>query len=396
MIKDTKQRLFEMMERVGGMKLNEGNSLPPGFQTNDFIDLESFATTPNVKENIEGVGLNPADIQTITDKRKSDAPRDREDPYIHKKTIEIVDMGGNKIDDKKLAALFTERPLTLLGTNEKVGKTNILKISLPAYKGLFFDEKNKEFKVVDTCPNAGRCKDYCFQQKGRSVMYDNAAMSKSKILNFLLNHWDEFRYKLIDEIETARINNERKGLTTIVRWHDSGDFISDKYLELAMDIARRTPNVLHYAYSKMVSSAKKANVPDNFIFRFSIDPDSPETHLIDKLKDKHADVVPKQVFKDYINVIKKPILNKKGEQVLKQGKPEYKNIYQYKSPEALNQLKDFMAKFYDIDRNTVISSDEMLKKPEQGKNLWNVIVTPSDADTAAHRQDVLGVYLLIH
>jgi hypothetical protein len=38
----------------------------------------------------------------------------------------------------------------------------------------------------------------------------------------------------------------------------------------------------------------------------------------------------------------------------------------------------------------------MLKKPEQGKNLWNVIVTPSDADTAAHRQDVLGVYLLIH
>lgn len=38
----------------------------------------------------------------------------------------------------------------------------------------------------------------------------------------------------------------------------------------------------------------------------------------------------------------------------------------------------------------------MNKIPEEGNNKWNVIVTPSDADTAAHRKDVLGVYLLKH
>jgi hypothetical protein len=385
-----------MMERVGGMKINENGSLPPGFNDSDFIDLEKFVGSPTLEEDIEGVGLQPANVKTIIDKRMGSAPRDREDPYIHKKTIDIVDMNGKAIDENRLAKEFTQRPLTLLGTNEKVGKTGILKISLPAYKGLFFDEKNKEFKIVDTCPNAGNCKAYCFQQKGRSVMYNDAAMSKSRILNFLLNHWDDFKYKVIDEIETAKYKNEKMGIETIMRWHDSGDFISDKYLELAMEIARKTPDVLHYAYTKMVSSAKAANVPSNFIFRYSIDSGSPETHLIDKLKDKHADVVPREIFKNYIEVIKEPILNKKGVQVVKNGVPEYKNIYRYKSNEALNQLKDLISKFYDIDRNSIITSDEMNKIPNEGVNKWNVIVTPSDPDTAAHRQDVLGVYLLIH
>ena len=60
-------------------------------------------------------------------------------------------------------------------------------------------------------------------------------------------------------------------------------------------------------------------------------------------------------------------------------------------------LKNAMAAFYEIDVNTILSFEEMMGEDEnKGVNIWNVIVTPSDADTAAHRNDVLGVYLLIH
>lgn len=387
MKKDTRQRLFEMMNRVGGMPvINETNTLPPGITNNDIITLDDFIDSNNIQEDTTGVQMQPADLQKIVSKRKSDAPRDREDPYIHSKTIDIIDKNGDEINQEELKRIITQRPQTLLSSNEKVGKTGILKISLPAYKGLYYDEKDKQFKVVNTCPNAGECKIYCYQQKGRSVMYDNAAISKTRILNFLLNHWDAFKYKMIDEIETAKMINEKKGLKTIVRWHDSGDFISDKYVDLAMDIARETPDVLHYAYTKMVSSAKKANVPKNFIFRFSMDTGSPETSLIDKYVDKHTEVVPKELFKGLLHAEKEQI----------KGKKELKNVWHYNSKHDLDELKTRLAKHYGIDVNSIISFGEMLKTPEQGENKWNVIVTPSDPDTAAHRNDVLGVYLLIH
>jgi hypothetical protein len=173
-------------------------------------------------------------------------------------------------------------------------------------------------------------------------------------------------------------------MKTIVRWHDSGDFLSEKYLGLAMEIARRTPDVLHYAYTKMVSFAKGADVPENFIFRYSIDPTAPETHLIDKLKDKYADVIPKFMFKDLTHT--RTITTKNGN----------KNIWYFNSPEALRELKLRMSKFYDVDLNTILSFHEMSEIPEEGINKWSVIVMPSDADTAAHRKDVHGVYLLIH
>jgi len=383
MTKYTRQRLFEMMNRVTGMPLMESTDLPPGITNKDIITLDQFADGADVNEDTTDVKMQPADLRGMLDVKKTGV-RDREQPYIHNKTVEIIDKNGKEIDQNWLRDQITQRPATLLGTNEKVGKTGILKISLPAYKGLFYDESDNTFKVVDTCPNAGTCKQYCYQQKGRSVMFDVAVISKSRILNFLLNHWKEFEYKMIDEIETARITNEKKGIDTIVRWHDSGDFLSDKYLELAMAIAAKTPKVLHYAYTKMVGFAKRATVPPNFVFRYSVDPESPETQLINKLKDKHAEVVPKQLFKGLLY----------SEKV--QGKKGVKLIWHYNSPEAINELKAKIATFFEIDINTIITSDELVKMPEEGVNKWNVIVTPSDADTAAHRKDVLGVYLLIH
>ena len=63
-------------------------------------------------------------------------------------------------------------------------------------------------------------------------------------------------------------------------------------------------------------------------------------------------------------------------------------------------MKDRIAIKYSIKPESIITYDEMMKKPvskEEGdKNKWNVIVKPGDGDDAANRNDVLSSLLLIH
>jgi hypothetical protein len=428
MIKDTRVRLFEMMNRVGGMPLSE-SKLPPGFSEADFTDLEDYFEQPSVSEETEvdtsvDVEKNPnlKGIQFPDDRTLKDivAARERGEykgqaPYLHPKTIEklrIVNKDtGQEISDEEFRRLTTVKPKSLLGTNTKMGKTGVLKTSLPAYEGLYWDENKRKIRVVSTCRNAGTCKRYCFQQKGGPVQYEMASLDKTRALNFLLNHWDEYKQKIYDEIKAAKSINDSKGLKTVIRWHDSGDFLSEQYLDLVMEIARNTPDVLHYAYTKMVQFAKTASeggkVPDNFIFRFSVDPESPDNALIDKLKDKHAEVVPKQIWKDYVSVVSEVVMGKKGMPMMakdkktgnmvqkKQNKYYYHPNNENDPTKGLLGLKKAIADFYTIPIETIKAFYEM-PETEEGRNKWNVIVTPSDADSAAHRQDVLGVYLLIH
>ncbi len=391
---DRKQRLFEMMNRVAGMQLSEidtstpHSDLPPGFSDSDFESLSDFAHS-NMNES-DDYSSQKVDINTMVGNKmgsiENKKKQNREEPYLHKATItKILDQNGTELDLNRLRALITERPIKLLSENVKTGKNNILKISLPSYKGLFYNEKNKDFEIVNTCPNAGVCKAYCFANQGGNIIWENSSLSKSRILNFLLNHWEAFKYKVIDEIEIEKRLNVKRGLRTIVRWHDSGDFLSQKYLEMAFDIARETPDVLHYAYTKMVSNVKSANVPQNFVFSFSVDQEAPENDLINLKTDKHAIVVPTIMFKDLTHTEKE-----------NPNDPNSELKFLYNTPTSFNELKNRMAKQYDIDINTIISFNQLMKIPEGGEQKWNVIVTKKDGDMAAARRDVLGSYLLQH
>lgn len=414
MTKYNKERLFEMMNRVGGMSQIHESTLPPGFNDSDFMSLNDFVDEPVNEDNFSGVQVDKMGLGDVITAREKGQYKGQT-PYLHPKTIKkirVVDENGNDVSEEEFRKISTIEPKKLLGPNTKMGKTGLLKTSLPAYKGLFYDEKKpigERITIVNTCPNAGDCKTYCFQQKGGAVQYEAASLDKTRALNFLLNHWDRYRQKMLGEINTVYESNKNKGLETIIRWHDSGDFISEKYLDMIMQIARDTPNVQHYGYTKMVGLAKGADVPPNFMFRFSVDPGAPDTYLIDKFQDKHAEVVPKKIWKGFVYVQNEPIMTKKGVPAMqtnrKTGKMEIKNkkVYHYNPNEnndpdnGLLGLKNAMAAFYEIDVNTILSSDEMMKEDEnKGVNIWNVIITPSDADTAAHRKDVLGVFLLIH
>ena len=303
-------------------------------------------------------------------------------PYIHGGNIPIANEEGKKYDLDKLRASVTERPKAILKQNEKMqhsdGTSSIFfNVGLPALKGLAVDEDTGEFIVIDTCPGAGACKTYCYAMKGGYVQWKASSLGSTKMLNFLYNDPDGFMAKLSEEIEAAEKKYGKKNTKVVVRWHDAGDFFSPQYLEMAYNVARKHPNVDFYAYTKMASVAQ-AERPDNFKMNFSQGAATGQEKKIDFVKTKNSRVVPKELFSDALE---------KDES----GK------WQYKTPEAMQAVKDRVAIKYSLDPKSVITYDEMMKiKPGQEKNKWNVIVKPGDGDDAANRNDVLSSLLLIH
>ena len=374
--------------------LNEGielqENLPPGFSANDFESMGEFTSgeeSLKEEEDEKFLGATTTDfpepelkqrLSKIADKDK-DLNKDKyKYPYIHRSNI--IDDNGKPIEPDVLKKMIMVRPDKILKQNTKMMKSGkevkFYDISLPAFKGLIVDESTGEFKIVNTCPGAGACRVYCYAKKGGYVQWKAASLSSTRVLNFLLNDWEGFKAKTLAEINQYSKNGKKK---IILRWHDSGDFISPKYLQLAYDIAKETPNVTHYAYTKMVGMVSQSNKPDNFVFNYSQGAIAPEEKLIDKKIHKNSVVVPKQVFQDLITM---------GED----GK------WMPKSPADEARLKEKMALKYDIPKESILTYDEMMAIPEDPnrKDKFNILVGKGNGDNAATRRDVLGTYLFLH
>jgi hypothetical protein len=378
MLISNKLRMFEILSRIDeSFVLCEVDDLPPGFDASDIKNLDQIID--DINEEFDDIKTTKFNADDVFSGEKINGKRNRENPYLHGSLIAgIVDENGKEYDLEKLKNLITQRPKNVVqkGTS-KLKKDNILKITLPSYRGIFFDIKQNKFKIVNTCPNAGECKDYCYAQRGYYIVFKASSLNSTRTLNFLLNDWKSFKYKVIDDIK----QNESAGKQTILRWHDSGDFLSEKYLDIVIDIAKETPNVIHYAYTKMISNTKNRELPDNLRIRFSFDDLAPENDQIDMKSDKYTKVLPKNFFKGLLERVK--ISDK-----------EYKWVY--KSEEAKIEAKNRVATEYGLNVDSVVTNDEINKIPENDKNKWNVIILHKEGDIAASRNDVSGIYLMYH
>lgn len=318
-------------------------------------------------------------------------------PYIHKSNIPIVDTQGNKYDLEKLRDLVTTRPNNILKQNEKMQHSDgeivqFYNIGLPALKGLAVDENTGEFVIIDTCPGAGNCKLVCYAMKGGYIQYPASNLSQTRLLNFLYNDPDGFMEKLKQEIEKHRNKNSKKGVKTIIRWHDAGDFFSTDYLNKAYELAKNFPNVDFYAYTKLASVAK-GQKPKNFIINFSMGALPKQEKQIDVSLTKHSKIVPKELFSDLTKRIYVPT----GKVNKKTGQPETKSRLDYISKNSVDTLKQRLGIKYSVDPASILTYDEMMKTPVNKDSLkYNVIVKPGDGDESANRRDVLGTYLLAH
>ena len=305
-------------------------------------------------------------------------------PIIHASNIKIIDDRNNLYDLDALRALISTRPIgPLLKRNSKIQHSGgelvqYYNIGLPALKGLVIDEATGDFLVVDTCPGAASCQIYCFARKGGYVQWKSSSLSQSRILNFLLNDPEGFKNRLNTELAEAKEKAANKNIKVALRWHDAGDFFSPSYWDLAKEVAKENPDIYFYAYTKMANVANTPK-PNNFIINFSSGAKNAEEQNIDFELNKHAIVVPYEIFTDLANRISS------------------KKIAF--TPKNMKELKNRISTKYNIRNDkTLITYDELKEKSYKAdaSPIYNVIVKPGDGDDAANRNDVLGTYLLQH
>lgn len=362
-------------------------SLPPGFTSDMIGDKDEFIKRPTdeIEEDINDAEIGDVDVEELRDRKlhpekyKQYKAAERPEKLIHKSLL--FDVNGNPTSEEDIINVLKVRPKKLISQNTKMAKSGTNQIfydlTLPAYIGVFVDEKNNTLKTIKTCKNAKTCKNFCYASRGGYIMFSPSSINASRLVTFLMNDYDGFKNKLASELQAALKSAKTSGNNVVLRLSDSGDIISESYLAMIYDIARSFPTILFYTYTKMVSMIKKnaSNQPKNVIFNFSFG--GTEDDLIDTKVDKHAVVVPTSVFSDL---------------EIEDETPTYR-LY---TDEAIKKLKSRIAEKYNLDPSSVITYAEMIKKPNSKTKKWNVIVWKGAGDNSAARSDVIGTYLLFH
>jgi len=317
-------------------------------------------------------------------------------PYIHRSSVvKYYNEEGKKYDTDQIKTALGTRPKKLLKQNEKMKHSNgeleqFFNIGFAALVGIALDEGTNELIVVNTCPGAGSCKIECFAMKGGKVQFEGPWLSDGRILTFLLNDPDGFFNKLSAEITKEEKLAQKGGYNLTIRWHDAGDFFSPEYMDLAFKLAASHPDVKFYAYTK-IADAALGQKPSNFIVNWSEGASTSQEKQI-KAQDANLDttknsrIVPSKLFYDLLKKDKDNKLDKTAD-----------GAWQPRDAAALEELKDRLAKQYNLKRDSIIDYNEMMTTPQKNNiKKWNVIIAPGEGDISANRQDVLSTLLLKH
>jgi len=323
-------------------------------------------------------------------------------PYIHRSSIiEYLGPDGKTYDEDKIKQSLSQRPKSLLKQNEKMKHSNgefeqFFNVGFAALTGIAVDESTNNLIIVNTCPGAGSCKVDCFAMKGGKVQFKAAWQSDGRILTYLLNDPSGFFNQLSSEIskeEALGKKGDKKfpnGWQTTIRWHDAGDFFSPEYLDMALKMAAKHPDVKFYAYTKMAGAAL-AQKPPNFIINWSEGANTSQEKQV-KAKDANLDttknsrIVPDDLFQDLL------------------VKDEKKNLVKGSSgqwqvqPDKLPELKQRLASEYKLSANSILSYDEYMAKRKSipAGMKYNVIVAPGEGDISANDPNIISTLLLRH
>jgi hypothetical protein len=140
---------------------------------------------------------------------------------------------------------------------------------------------------INVCQQAGVCADFCYALEN-AYMYPIVKAAHMRNLLMVLDTPLLWKAQMSEELQHDRYRNRA------IRIHDAGDFFSDAYLLLWLDIMRGAPKgITFYAYTKEVSRFRRLvepNPPVNFKWVYSLG--GREDHLIDLATERHADVFP--------------------------------------------------------------------------------------------------------
>jgi hypothetical protein len=324
-------------------------------------------------------------------------------PYIHRSSVvTYLSPDGKTYDEDAVKQTLAIRPKALLKQNEKMKHSNgefeqFFNVGFAALVGIALDEQTNNLIVVNTCPGAGSCKVDCFAMKGGKIQFKAAWQSDGRILTYLLNDPDGFFNQLSNEISVesqegaAGDKKFPNGWKVTVRWHDAGDFFSPEYLDMALKMAAKHPDVRFYAYTKMAGAAL-AKKPDNFIINWSEGANTEQEKQVKaqdpKLdKTKNSRIVPEKLFYDLLAKDEKGNLKKTDD-----------GAWQPADDAALKQMKQRIANEYGISSSSILSYNEYMSKRNSipAGMKYNVIVAPGEGDVSANDPGVLSTLLLRH
>jgi hypothetical protein len=316
-------------------------------------------------------------------------------PYVHRSSaVEYYDEKGKQFKEDAVISALQQRPKALLKQNEKMKHSNgdleqFFNVGFAALTGIAVDESTGKLIVVNTCPGAGSCKVDCFAMKGGKIQFKAAWLSDGRILTYLLNDPSGFFSQLSSEIAKEEAAGKKGGYAVTIRWHDAGDFFSPEYLDLALKMAAKHPDVKFYAYTKMAGAAL-AQKPANFIINWSEGANTGQEKQIKAAdptlaKTKNSRIVPEKLFYDLLAKDEKGNLKKTPG-----------GAWQPAGPAELQELKQRLAKAYGISASSILSYDEYMAKGKSSAMQWNVIVAPGEGDLSANDRNVLSTLLLRH
>jgi hypothetical protein len=403
----SEQGVAEGLEHLARIRklsgLEEATKLPAQsreFGGQEFQDyMNRIAGTPDVDKAGNVKTDKKGNEKYVSGKTKSDRYKM---PYIHRSSvITYLSPDGKTYDEEAVKKTLAIRPKALLKQNEKMKHSNgefeqFFNVGFAALTGIALDEQTNNLIIVNTCPGAGSCKVDCFAMKGGKVQFQGPWQSDGRILTYLLNDPDGFFNQLSAEITKESVAGKKgdkkfpNGWETTIRWHDAGDFFSPEYLDLALKMAAKHPDVKFYAYTKMAGAAL-AQKPPNFIINWSEGAHTSQEKQV-KASDANLDttknsrIVPDEIFQDLLVKDEKKNLVK-GEQGQWQVQPD-----------KLPELKQRLASEYGLSANSILNYDEYMAKRKSipAGMKYNVIVAPGEGDISANDPNIISTLLLKH
>lgn len=176
----------------------------------------------------------------------------------------------------------------LLTQNAELKDIGAFNWTLPAFVVELSDGSH-----MNVCPSAGVCASVCYARNG-TFNFPSVKQAHVEKLEWVLNDLPGWKQAMKDEVAHKRYQGKH------VRIHDSGDFFSDDYLLAWLEIARDTPGVTFYCYTKEVDRFRRIvenrdgeypdAKPDNFRYLYSYG--GKQDRSLDEDKDRVADIFP--------------------------------------------------------------------------------------------------------
>lgn len=366
----------------------------------DFPDVKSRCLLP---EDIAKALNDELDRLKIPSSKRPQAKLNF--PRISKGNIPLDEESRANIE--QFIKSITKLPKTIFDEGEKSKHTTgesifTINTGIPALRAVLWDSENQSFYVINTCPGAGKCVQNCYAMQGFYIMNDGKNLKLINRLQLMMDNPEMYSDMAYREAELFAFKANRENKTLMLRWNDAGDFFSEKYFNIAINVTKRLSEkykVQSYAYTK-VAKFYKMGMDAGMIMNFSEGATEEQKGEIGDFKNTKLSItVPFEVFnkgfflKEGAHFVKDSetgktkFISDKHRLLLKKKLIDY---YETHPDEKYGWIKG------ELTMDNLLYTDELPKQMGE-KFQYNCIVLPQgDSDRSAQRMDVKNTLLLEH